>query len=1156
MRARKNLYPIPITWEKLYNEIFCIFAENPADYSPEEFLRLFIPETVCDRVFPRKISDDGRISEFFCGSKDAKDEFLFLRDWIIDVSSRDEKAKTYKSCPVIKSFRKEWESLVPICKFISLANLDKTREIRDELKEAIIEILTAIPWDCDPLRIESSLSPLMDDGKYSLVLGIMSAIASTLSCFGTDTNHTTSEDRKLIDIVLPCLEKTDGEMGGTRLESNLIQITWKRLHKEIYLSNAEGPVNAEFNKFLRDVFPKELFSVMFSTGSGNNRREGNQKYTGNVYSAKNGAKSRFEAARDYIIGMRTSSGEAYTWNTSPVIQQFQENWERLLPASAYSVFQLGEIPEDTRASANKLQKNINNMLRSISQESLNISARLTSLCKKEPYSKVLAILSVIASTLFCFGLGEGDLSDRDRELHSVVLPLVTERVNSRVLREARKQLPDAAQSLAVYKASLESALKDPSEMGEAYYLLYQKALQQSRQADAENYLRRSVAAGYPCAVQMYYEKEAHQLLSKANEIFHDSARLSRSAKECCEKCIQLLNLPSYVPQDCKGEASYILYKCINSGTYTPRTGETARYYLKISFSCGYPAAIEDWKELDDSTITPKITRSSAESTGVCYSNANNPISAIFKKTIPDSWGGSFQPFDLETESRRMLSGIHCRFLLVDDSFRKNAEDFFRLLQLVKTHHNEAISVKWEIFLRHDSDSVRALVDTALSQLPNVSIPVYILNDNKIAAQQLLSQHPLFFPVRSINVAKKPEAEGSKPLLHFVVVGTSDAAQWLVREAFWMMGFRNNAIETQITILAENAEAFESQIKGRYPGMTKSQISIQGVALPVVHGKDIDLFSQNFTKEIAEITSQTSYCYFAVATDSDDTNLSLATRLRETLIRRAITNKQEESLRQQPPIAFLCRNNQTAWLSRSLVIETETHGDRWYNTWALIPFGEYSARYTFDEIAGGTFDTLAKSIHYQYSQVSPSDAINCTSKAQDVAREYYRRQYNQDSSYSMALSMPYRLFQFQDAYGIQICPPGWSILETTVYSSVIHLKNLASRLITNPSEQEIQEIAEWEHGRWIRWMLSRGWLPLSFEEAVFAYKCGNPRQQLFVSKQHPCICSYGDLKKLQEVLKVNCDISKDFYTFDLSNIRDTRRLLSLEWIAEQDKESER
>ena len=431
----------------------------------------------------------------------------------------------------------------------------------------------------------------------------------------------------------------------------------------------------------------------------------------------------------------------------------------------------------------------------------------------------------------------------------------------------------------------------------------------------------------------------------------------------------------------------------------------------------------------------------------------------------------------------------------------------------------------------------------------MSIPVYILNDDKIAAQQLLSRHPLFFPVRSIKVGEKSTTEGRKPLLHFVVVGTSDAAQWLVREAFWMMGFRNNAIDTQITILAENAKAFENQLKSRYPGMAQGQINIQGVALPAIHGKDVDPFSWNFTKEISEITAQTPYCYFAVATDSDDTNLALATRLRETLIRRAITSKQKDSLLQQTPIAFLCRDNQTAWLSRSLVIEKEDYGDSWYNTWALIPFGEYSARYTFDEIAGGTFDALAKCIHYQYSQIPSSDAISCTTKASKATIEYYRRQYNQDSSYSMALGMPYRLFQFQDAYGQQICPTAWSILECTVYSSVTRLKYLASRLRTDPSTEEIKEIAEWEHGRWIRWMLSRGWLPLSFEEAVFAYKCGNPRQQLFVSKQHPCICAYEDLKKLQTILQESCGIKKDFHTYDSSNIRDTKKLLSLEWIPE-------
>lgn len=1172
MKKTKNLYPIPITWEKLYREIFCKFAEDQLDSSRAKFLEQFINQTEYARVFP---SADKKISEFFCGSKDAKSVFYAFRDQIIQISLSDDRKKTCAACPKIKEFKTQWESLIPFCKELSPKKRTQSfDQKRNELGTAIAGILRGIPEKDDHHRIGPSLLSLMDEGKYALVLGIMSAIASTLSCFADTESRTSRElpkNLKLIDIVLPAQARPDGDLSDTRLASNPIQITWKQLHNDIYLSNAKGSVNSDFNPFLQDVFPNDLFSRMFDTDSKGKLKANVLKYTGFVYKAANGAKSRFERARNYIIGMRTDSGEGYTWNTSPVIQQFQKNWERLLPESAYSAAQLDEIPEDMRASVKKLQNDIHSKLHYISQDPLNVSARVASICKEEPYSKVLAILSVIASTLFCFGTGEGSFSDKDRHLHSVVLPLITERKDSPALKAARERLSDKNQSLADYRAPLESALKVPAEMGEANYLLYLKACQQQDLIAAAGYLREAVNAGYLPAVQKDSEAKSNQLLIEARSRFHKvepllngiekistekKRLLERMAGECCEKCEQILKIPSYVPDTYKGEASYILYKCINSKAYAPKTGETARYYLKISSRCGYEDAVDEWKKVDDSTITPKVERSSAESAGVCYTNADNPISATFEKTIPDSWGESFQPFDLKTESERMLSGIACRFLLVDDNYQKNAEDFFQLLQLVKADFKKQASLNWEIFLRHDSDTMRALVDTALSRLPEVSIPVYILNDDKIAAQQLLSRHPLFFPVRSIKVGEKSATKGRKPLLHFVVFGTSDTAHWLVREAFWMMGFRNNAIDTQITILAENAKSFENQLKSRYPGMAQGQINIQGVALPAIYGKDVDIFSWNFTKEISEITAQTPYCYFAVATDSDDANLSLATRIRETLIRGAITNKRKDTLLQQTPIAFLCRDNQTACLSRSLVIEKEDYGDSWYNTWALIPFGEYSARYTFDEIAGGTFDALAKSIHYQYSQVSPSNAINCTSKAQDAAREYYRRQYNQDSSYSMALGMPYRLFQFQDAYGQQICPTAWSILEYTVYSSVTHLKNLASQLKTNLSNEEIKEIAEWEHGRWIRWMLSRGWLPLSFEEAVFAYKRGNPRQQLFVSKQHPCICAYEDLKELQTILQKSCRIEKDFYTYDSSNIRDTKKLLSLEWIPGRGNEIER
>lgn len=59
------------------------------------------------------------------------------------------------------------------------------------------------------------------------------------------------------------------------------------------------------------------------------------------------------------------------------------------------------------------------------------------------------------------------------------------------------------------------------------------------------------------------------------------------------------------------------------------------------------------------------------------------------------------------------------------------------------------------------------------------------------------------------------------------------------------------------------------------------------------------------------------------------------------------------------------------------------------------------------------------------------------------------------------------------------------------------------------------------------MLSRGWLPASADDAVFAVKCGNERQQLFVAKLHPCICAYEGQKELKLALKMNVEWIKIF-----------------------------
>ena len=350
-------------------------------------------------------------------------------------------------------------------------------------------------------------------------------------------------------------------------------------------------------------------------------------------------------------------------------------------------------------------------------------------------------------------------------------------------------------------------------------------------------------------------------------------------------------------------------------------------------------------------------------------------------------------------------------------------------------------------------------------------------------------------------------------------------------------------------------------------MVKGNLKIDGIEFPVIEGINVDYDSPKLYQEINKLLDISRYNYFAVATESDEENLSLATKVRELLIRNYVSNRKKQDLVMSPPVAFLCRNDNLSWISKEMIVEEENEGDRWFNTWNLIPFGEISRRYSFNNITGGTFEELARCIHYQYNNVNPKEVYmqnsdgtyEHTEKWKKATKDYYLRQYNQDSSYSSALSMPYRIFQFQDNAGNQIIPSAWSICQTTVFSSVNQLKALSTRLWhfsnkTKRTEQE-QSVAEWEHARWVKWMISRGWMPANIDEVVFAIENGNPRHQLFVSKLHPCICSYKDLKILQNALLTRCNMKKDFFTYDLLNIQDTNRLLALEWIQSIPKESE-
>lgn len=947
-------------------------------------------------------------------------------------------------------------------------------------------------------------------------------------------------------------------MGEFRKRDTSLGITWAKLHQELCCNPELCRRSMELGKFMDKMFTRipdngksskpikgALYKAAFAP-KGDTESSATKKYIGWMYHAKDGIHSRFNNVRDYLIAQKNKSGEDWDYKTHPDVVAFKLIWEELIPISG---------PDCTYNE--NLENAIDELLLDIPSNPLQIMERLSALNAAHEYSLTLAIMSVIASTLFCFGYRDYEAEENDYALQDLFLPPIPKREESLEIQKARRFVENGDGTLEKLIPMLSAPLKNPLEKGEAYYLLARQAYDLKETKKFSYYLSESVKCGNKKAIRLKNEEKAIELLVHARSIYNSTDQDSRSSiKKCCEDCQKILHLSPAADKKYRGEASYILYKYIKTGLYSSPSGETAQDYLDESHRCGYRLAKDDWTASNTFSITPQFHRSSETANGVCYANTNNIYSETFAKTVPESWNSGLEQFDLRFVEKSIYDNVHCRFLFIDNDTRKNLQDFFALLQLIKEAAPESLDY-YEIFLRHKFDVAKPLVDTALNHLTDYQISVYILDDDKQAAQQLLSFHPLFYPVKSVNFNSPVIQSGQeKPLLNFIVLGSTHVAEWLVREAFWMMGFKDNLIENRITILASNGTQFVAKIKSRYPGMTKGNLRIDGIEFPEICGVDIDFSSPDLSDKIAEIQASSRYNYFAAATDSDEENLSLAMQIREILIRNSIFESKDQELNISSPVAFLCRDDNLSWISKKMVVEKEDQGDKWFNTWSLIPFGEISKRYSWDNITGGTFEQLARCIHYQYCQVSPEDAAKKTDRFKECTRDYYLRQYNQDSSYSSALSMPYRIFQFQNSDRNQIIPAVWHILQTSAFSSVNQLKELSNRFDRfHQKAEEEQKISEWEHARWVKWMLSRGWLPATKEEAIFAYNNGNPRQQLFVAKLHPCICSYSDLQILQNALLTNCGIKKDFFTADLSNIRDTQKLLALEWINTSPKEKD-
>ena len=420
--------------------------------------------------------------------------------------------------------------------------------------------------------------------------------------------------------------------------------------------------------------------------------------------------------------------------------------------------------------------------------------------------------------------------------------------------------------------------------------------------------------------------------------------------------------------------------------------------------------------------------------------------------------------------------------------------------------------KTVIYIRAKEAEYSALIDTALKRLGDYTIRVYIIDDNKWAAQYLLYQHPLFRPIQHINAQT---LRNTAITLSFTIITDQnpDLACWLVKEAFWLGCFNYSKLTFSISIIGPDAAKIDQRLRYDCPGIygkTADSDSISKVIINKPYVVD-SIHSSDALKAIRECQNPVNaYNYYVINVGSSAENLNFAIKLRALSIRNLVNSNQKPQNSSLPMITFYCPSLNIAHLSEHMVVQSVDSGDQWFNNYNVKPFGIINDRYSFENLDGGYLEKVAQSTHLQYCHIAISDSR--TLKLEKL-KDYFSWSYNRDSSMAVALSMPYRLFQVEANTNGHIIS---SDLSTTPALAPSDIEEMAKAFTSNYSSCK-QSLLMYEHSRWMRWVLSRGWEPASSDQVLNYMRAGNPKHQLHIAKLHGCICGLDELKDFSRAL---------------------------------------
>ncbi len=319
----------------------------------------------------------------------------------------------------------------------------------------------------------------------------------------------------------------------------------------------------------------------------------------------------------------------------------------------------------------------------------------------------------------------------------------------------------------------------------------------------------------------------------------------------------------------------------------------------------------------------------------------------------------------------------------------------------------------------------------------------------------------------------------------------------------------------LTVIGENADLLEEKLLSDCPGIADPP---EGLVVEAPLFVKMRAQSREFQellrvspvkertpeKEALANRIQSAGCIF-VYSKEENRNLTLSMYLREWYL------KTDPAFARLPLIAAYCEKKERAEQMRTLTAGAEKAGFGWFNNYRIEAFGTMEQLFSYDAVARNRIERRALQLHFTY--------YTFTVRADRFRAEhdYFSRSYNRDSSMMNALALPYRLFSAGAAfadwrdYAQDI---SWDVLAEQ-FESWLEARDLQEGDGQGEARDRLERLAAYEHGRWNRYMLSRGWMPASMAQMLAYIQRGNGRHQLYIAKLHPFLCCWKDLGEAGE-----------------------------------------